>query len=149
LGDKLGDKLQKVDRKIKGGARKGSGIGGSPRDSEKPETSKGDELLNGTARALYDYTALTETELTFKQGDLIRIVAKTDDFWWDGELNGKTGYVPSNYIKEFSAEAAVPATTPSNDVPISGADGKGKEKTTTNGQWQKCTSEEGETCTFP
>lgn len=42
-----------------------------------------------------------EGDLSFRDGDRIRIVKKTDsvDDWWDGELNGMTGCFPANYVK--------------------------------------------------
>ena len=36
-------------------------------------------------------------ELTMKEGDIIVILSKEGD-WWIGELNGKTGQFPSNYV---------------------------------------------------
>lgn len=51
------------------------------------------------AKADYDYTALNPDELSFKVGDIIRIITKTceDDGWWRGELNGLSGVFPDNF----------------------------------------------------
>lgn len=38
-------------------------------------------------------------QLCFKKGDLITVTQK-DDGWWEGTLDGKTGWFPSNYVKE-------------------------------------------------
>ena len=53
------------------------------------------------AVALYDFTGERSTDLSFKEGDLISIVQKTDnlDDWWKGTLNGKTGDFPANYVQ--------------------------------------------------
>lgn len=51
--------------------------------------------------ALYDFEGQNAGDLSFKEGDRIRVVKKTDsmDDWWDGELRGQTGAFPANYMK--------------------------------------------------
>lgn len=51
--------------------------------------------------ALFDYEGQAEGDLSFRDGDRIRIVKKTEstDDWWDGELNGHTGCFPANYVR--------------------------------------------------
>jgi hypothetical protein len=51
--------------------------------------------------ALYDFEGQSAGDLAFKEGDRIRVVKKTDstDDWWDGELKGKTGAFPANYVQ--------------------------------------------------
>jgi hypothetical protein len=51
--------------------------------------------------ALYDFEGQTTEDLPFREGDRIRVVKKTDstDDWWDGELNGRTGSFPANYVQ--------------------------------------------------
>ena len=78
----------------RGGAARG-GRGGPPpgahgRPAGKPQ-----------AQALYDYDATTDDELTFKEGDVITILQKDPAGWWEGELNGRKGWVPANYVKEI------------------------------------------------
>ena len=46
--------------------------------------------------ALYDYVAQGPEELTLHDGDIITLVAKEDDEWWKGQLNGLTG---DHYLK--------------------------------------------------
>jgi len=50
------------------------------------------------ARGLYDYTATCDTELTFRQGDILAITEQDDSGWWYAELNGQAGFVPNNYV---------------------------------------------------
>ncbi|KAH1004446.1 hypothetical protein HUJ05_005257 [Dendroctonus ponderosae] len=38
-------------------------------------------------------------QLCFKKGDVITVTQK-DDGWWEGTFDGKTGWFPSNYVKE-------------------------------------------------
>lgn len=57
------------------------------------------------ARALYDYEAQTQEELSFLEGALIKVVRKDsgiDDGYWEGELNGRTGVFPSLVVEEIS-----------------------------------------------
>jgi len=53
-----------------------------------------------TVKALYDYDAQTDDELSFKEGDTIVIIQKDPGGWWEGEMNGKRGWVPANYVQE-------------------------------------------------
>ncbi|KAF9383340.1 hypothetical protein CPB97_006538 [Podila verticillata] len=56
-------------------------------------------------RALYNYDATAEGELSIQKGDIIGIVEEIDEGWWVGELvdaNGERqeGMFPSNYCEE-------------------------------------------------
>ena len=53
-----------------------------------------------TAKALYDYNARNEKELTFTKGSVLEVIEKTaDGNWWDGFYGGKRGYVPVSYVE--------------------------------------------------
>lgn len=51
--------------------------------------------------ALYDFTAQGPGDLTFKRGDRIEIVTKTENNneWWTGKFNGQIGQFPGNYVE--------------------------------------------------
>ncbi|KAJ3056397.1 F-BAR and double SH3 domains protein 1 [Rhizophlyctis rosea] len=49
-------------------------------------------------KALYDYAAASDDELTFRTGDHIRLIDSSDPDWWEGELDGKRGAMPANYL---------------------------------------------------
>src|ERR1051325_9093118 len=51
-------------------------------------------------RALYDYDAQADGDLSFKKGDKIEVVERTEDVngWWKGKLNGVVGDFPGNII---------------------------------------------------
>lgn len=53
------------------------------------------------AVALYAFDGQSAGDLSFKEGDQIKVVKKTDstDDWWEGELRGKKGSFPANYCK--------------------------------------------------
>lgn len=48
--------------------------------------------------ALFPFNAVHNDELTFQKDDIITLVSKDEQAWWRGELNGKTGLFPSNYV---------------------------------------------------
>jgi len=51
-------------------------------------------------RALYDYDAGSELELSIREGDLLVVVAEDKgDGWTEVEMKGKVGSVPSNYVE--------------------------------------------------
>lgn len=50
--------------------------------------------------ALYDYDAVTELELTIREGDMLVLVNEDKgDGWTEVDFKGKIGSVPSNYIE--------------------------------------------------
>uniref|UniRef100_A0A8C2X3R5 Intersectin-1 n=1 Tax=Cyclopterus lumpus TaxID=8103 RepID=A0A8C2X3R5_CYCLU len=48
---------------------------------------------------MYDYVAQNDDELAFLKGQVITVVNKDDCDWWKGELGGREGLFPSNYVK--------------------------------------------------
>ena len=50
--------------------------------------------------------SLIHLQLKFKKGDLITITQKEDGGWWEGTLDGKTGWFPSNYVEEVAKEVS-------------------------------------------
>ncbi|XP_031730606.1 intersectin-1 isoform X1 [Anarrhichthys ocellatus] len=48
---------------------------------------------------MYDYVAQNDDELAFMKGQVIAVLNKDDCDWWKGELNGREGLFPSNYVK--------------------------------------------------
>lgn len=58
-------------------------------------------LAQRTYRAMYDYSAQDEDEVSFRDGDYIVNVQPIDDGWMYGTVQrtGKTGMLPANYIE--------------------------------------------------
>ncbi|XP_064413328.1 SH3 domain-containing kinase-binding protein 1 isoform X2 [Latimeria chalumnae] len=52
-------------------------------------------------KVLFPYEAQNEDELTIKEGDIVFIISKdcADVGWWEGEINGKRGVFPDNFVK--------------------------------------------------
>ena len=53
--------------------------------------------------AIYDYNADKEDELTFQEGQVIYVLKKNDDGWWEGVMDGITGLFPGNYVESSNA----------------------------------------------
>ena len=52
------------------------------------------------AKVQFDYDAQNPDELSLKEGDIIIITSKEagDSGWWEGEINGKKGVFPDNFV---------------------------------------------------
>ena len=62
------------------------------------------------AKALFDYEARAPDELSFKRRDIITVLDKDeeDEGWYRGEINGKTGLFPNNYVQLIDKPAGEP-----------------------------------------
>ena len=56
--------------------------------------------------ALYDCKSVDSGELEFSRGDIIFILHRDNDSWWTGQLEGKIGLVPNNYLSQVYQTAA-------------------------------------------
>uniref|UniRef100_A0A8C6WXW0 Osteoclast-stimulating factor 1 n=1 Tax=Neogobius melanostomus TaxID=47308 RepID=A0A8C6WXW0_9GOBI len=50
------------------------------------------------AKGKYDFNATDEDELSFRKGDILKILSCQDE-WYKAEINGHEGFVPQNYIE--------------------------------------------------
>lgn len=82
-----------------------------------------EEPVVGYCRALYDYDATSDEELTFYEGETIAIIRRSgvhgedvDDGWWEGRLlpDGPKGVFPSLLVEECgpNGEEITPKGTP-------------------------------------
>ena len=62
--------------------------------------------LGRTARVTFSYKAEQDDELSLEVGDVIKSIVDTDVGWCEGELNGKRGMFPNNFVKEILAESS-------------------------------------------
>ncbi|KAG9389965.1 RhoGAP domain [Carpediemonas membranifera] len=78
------------------------------------------------ARAAYTYGGQEEKELSFKSGELIKVLKADPSGWMKGELNGKQGWFPETFIVPIRDEQVTqgaadsasiqPATAPAQPV---------------------------------
>ncbi|XP_071395342.1 rho guanine nucleotide exchange factor 7a isoform X1 [Centroberyx affinis] len=59
--------------------------------------NSGQQLL---VKARFNFQQTNEDELTFSKGEIINVTRQEEGGWWEGMLNGKTGWFPSNYVRE-------------------------------------------------
>ena len=65
--------------------------------------------MSVSARALYDYSARSDKELSFKRGDTLKVIEKSPDgHWWDGLCGSNRGFIPVAYVEIIELQ-----TTPS------------------------------------
>ncbi|KAL7020055.1 hypothetical protein ACKWTF_011363 [Chironomus riparius] len=59
-------------------------------------------------RVLYAYAPVNEDELKLNEGDIITIVTKDlpDKGWWKGELRGKIGVFPDNFVTSLPSDGS-------------------------------------------
>ncbi|XP_054880954.1 rho guanine nucleotide exchange factor 7b isoform X2 [Poeciliopsis prolifica] len=52
-------------------------------------------------KARFAFQPTNEDELSFSKGDVICVTKQVEGGWWEGSLNDKTGWFPSNYVREL------------------------------------------------
>ncbi|GAB1867811.1 FCH and double SH3 domains protein 2 [Camponotus japonicus] len=74
--------------------------------------------------ALYDYDATCDEELSFLEGDIMKVLRKephdVDDGWWEGELRDQRGIFPSLVVEPCGPDGS-PLTPQDNITPPSSA----------------------------
>ncbi|KAJ3156000.1 hypothetical protein HDU89_005563 [Geranomyces variabilis] len=76
-----------------------------------------------TVRAMHDYTSAEASCLSFRQGDILIVHGRDKSGWWEGTVNGKRGWFPSNYVEPVperrSAKAGSSGDTRRSATPLS------------------------------
>ncbi|KAM3911610.1 rho guanine nucleotide exchange factor 6 isoform 2-T2 [Leptodactylus fuscus] len=88
------------------------------RRQSKPMDMTGNGSVQLTVKAKFNFKQQNEDELSFSKGDTILVTKVVDGGWWEGTMNGKTGWFPSNYVKEFK-----PNDKPLSPKGLKGGDG--------------------------
>ncbi|KAM8733686.1 rho guanine nucleotide exchange factor 6 isoform 3-T3 [Acanthopagrus schlegelii] len=73
------------------------------RQSKSVEMSENGGGGQQMVKARYNFKQNNEDELSFNKGDTILVTRQEEGGWWEGTLNGKTGWFPSNYVREIKA----------------------------------------------
>ncbi|XP_019616306.1 PREDICTED: rho guanine nucleotide exchange factor 7-like isoform X1 [Branchiostoma belcheri] len=95
----------------------GNGTAGSHVMQNVHKMADGRQMI---VKARYAFQGTDEDELSFKKGDIITITQVVEGGWWEGVLNGRVGWFPSNYVKEVKN---VPGVVPHHgDVRIRSGD---------------------------
>ncbi|XP_063360557.1 uncharacterized protein LOC134649649 [Cydia amplana] len=71
-----------------------------------------DEAERIVARAIYAFNGQTQRELSFRKGDLIHVRRQIDANWYEGELHGRIGLFPYNYVEIIKGDVAQPPKKP-------------------------------------
>nr|NP_001260622.1 Rho-type guanine nucleotide exchange factor, isoform G [Drosophila melanogaster]AGB93157.1 Rho-type guanine nucleotide exchange factor, isoform G [Drosophila melanogaster] len=61
-------------------------------------------------QAEYSFMGSNNDELCFQKGDVITVTQREDGGWWEGTLNDKTGWFPSNYVNECKVQLPLTET---------------------------------------
>ncbi|XP_062301515.1 rho guanine nucleotide exchange factor 7b [Scomber scombrus] len=78
------------------------------------DMSEGSGCGHILVKARFAFQQTNEDELSFSKGDIISVMRQEDGGWWEGSFNGKTGWFPSNYVRELKG------SDKSSDKPKSG-----------------------------
>jgi hypothetical protein len=52
----------------------------------------------------YDFQSEDESELSFRKGDILKILNNSDEGWWRAEKNGEIGLVPAQYLLPYRGQ---------------------------------------------
>ncbi|KAL1917204.1 uncharacterized protein VTP21DRAFT_4860 [Calcarisporiella thermophila] len=75
--------------------------GYQPQQHKMPDKPKEPEQPQKVSRvrALYDFVPTEQGELGFQKGDVIRVLESHYRDWWKGQLQGRIGIFPVNYVE--------------------------------------------------
>ncbi|XP_005158370.1 SH3 domain-containing protein 21 isoform X3 [Danio rerio] len=84
----------------------GSVFGKEGKLQQRPSLRKKTSNVKECCQVMFDYAAVAEDELNLKKGDVITVINKSteDDGWWEGEVNGRRGFFPDNFVMLIPAE---------------------------------------------
>lgn len=100
-----------------------SPVAPSPRVSSSLQVSR-DKPKSRVVVAMYDFTASSADEISFKAGDQIIVTNEVLDGWWMGELKngaGKKGLFPSSYTRPLPEKE--PSSGSLSSLSLSGTSG--------------------------
>lgn len=73
-------------------------------------------LHSSVATVKYNYKSQQPDELSLIKGTKISVLEKSDDGWWKGQLDGKVGWFPSNYVIEQPPESQITGSELNNPL---------------------------------
>lgn len=78
---------------------------------KSPAPSIGEVSVVTRVRALHSFEPTEPNELAFERGDIIKVVNQEYKDWWRGQLRGRTGIFPVNYVVRLRPTSALTFTT--------------------------------------
>eukprot|EP01116_Phalansterium_solitarium_P013714 TRINITY_DN31113_c0_g1_i1.p1 TRINITY_DN31113_c0_g1~~TRINITY_DN31113_c0_g1_i1.p1 ORF type:complete len:515 (-),score=226.53 TRINITY_DN31113_c0_g1_i1:200-1744(-) len=78
-----------------------SGSNGHYSADSDPQPSAPEPPAGGfvRVRGLFDYESTNDTELSFKEGDILIVTEQDESGWWYAEIDGRAGFIPENYCE--------------------------------------------------
>ena len=61
-------------------------------------TRSHDSFVTPYAKTLYQFVAVSADELSFQRNEIVTLISHIDDEWMEGELDGRRGIFPTNYV---------------------------------------------------
>ncbi|KAH7637678.1 growth factor receptor-bound protein 2 drk [Dermatophagoides farinae] len=52
-------------------------------------------------QAMYDFFSQESGELEFRRGDIISVIDRSDQNWWEGEIGTRKGFFPATYVEPY------------------------------------------------
>ena len=56
--------------------------------------------------AKFDYQPTRDDELALQKGQMVKVLEKSSDGWWKGEIGMERGWFPSNYVENCQTTPA-------------------------------------------
>ncbi|XP_003726562.1 rho guanine nucleotide exchange factor 7 isoform X1 [Strongylocentrotus purpuratus] len=69
-------------------------------------------------RARHNFEGSKDDELNFQKGDIITVTLQVPGGWWEGMLSGRSGWFPSNFVREIKPKNEPSETKIVNDVTL-------------------------------
>ncbi|KAK2113309.1 SH3-domain kinase binding protein 1 [Saguinus oedipus] len=72
-------------------------------------------------KVIFPYETQNNDEMTIKEGDIVTLINKDciEVGWWEGELNGRRGVFPNNFVKLFPPDSEKKGNRPKKPPPPS------------------------------
>ncbi|XP_034245164.1 sorbin and SH3 domain-containing protein 1 isoform X3 [Thrips palmi] len=69
-------------------------------------------VQEGQARARFNFIAQTRLELSLAKGELVNLIRRVDENWFEGRVGNQKGIFPVSYVEVLLEPSERPATTP-------------------------------------